>query len=92
MLVTLRLRRASRPDFDLAVDSPGEDADPWVVLRAHADTAGRIRVSDHESCRLEEIVYAEFVATRRAEGPEFEHGLQDEDVAAALDENYERPR
>ena len=92
MLVALRLHRAGRPDYDLAVESPGEDADPWVVLRAHADTEGRIVLGDREWCRLEEIVHAEFVEPKRGAGPEFERGLQDEDVPDALDESYERPR
>jgi hypothetical protein len=47
-------------------------------------------LGDRDSCDLAEIVEAEIVHPTPREGPTFEHGLQDEDIATALKENYEQ--
>ena len=90
MLWTLRLRFADRPQLDLAVEADDAETDGWALLRARVDDNGRIRLGDRESCRIDDVVDVEVVRPGPVEGPGFEHGLQDEDVAAALDENYER--
>jgi hypothetical protein len=91
MLSTLRVRFADRPNVELTVDA-GDAADAWALLRAQAGADGRIVVSDHESCHLDEVVGVEIVRPRPVEGPGYERrGLQDEDLSAALDENYDPP-
>lgn len=91
MLSTLRLRFADRPDLELAVESPDAGTDAWALLRAHAGRNGQISLGDRESCGLDEVVDVELVRPEPVEGPGFERGLQDEDVATALSENYELP-
>jgi hypothetical protein len=91
VLRTLRLRFADRPDVDLAFEPTDDDADPWELLRSRADDAGQISLGDRESCRIEEVVDVTVVEPQPVEGPGFERGLQDEDVATALGENYEPP-
>ena len=89
---TLRLRFADRPDHDLAFEATDEEADPWRLLNSRADRHGRISLGDRDSCGIEDVLEATLVDPKRIEGPTFEHGLQDEDVATALDENYDQPR
>jgi len=91
MLMTLRLRFADRPDLDLAIESTDDETDPWRLLSSQADHEGRVSLGDRESCRLEDVVEVSIVEPKPLEGPTFEHGLQDEDTATALDENYESP-
>jgi hypothetical protein len=91
MLRTLRLRFADRPDHDLAFEVTEEEADPWRLLKTSADRNGRITLGDRDSCGIEDVLEVTLVDLKRIEGTTFEHGLQDEDVAAALDESYERP-
>jgi hypothetical protein len=92
MLRTLRLRFADRPIFDLAFESTGAEADPAELLKSRADSQGRISLGDGESCTIEDVVEVTLVDPEPIEGPTVERGLQDEDVATALDENYEPPR
>jgi len=92
MLLKLRLRFADRPDYELAVDSDEADANPWEVLRSLADRDGRVPLGDRDSCRIDEVVDARLVEPRSVEGPGWRGELQDEDVAAAVDENYDAPR
>jgi hypothetical protein len=91
MLRTLRLRFADRPDHHLALEAVGDEADPWRLLSSVADGHGRIRLGDRDSCPLDDVLDATLVEPERIEGPTFEHGLQDEDAATALDENYDAP-
>lgn len=91
MLSTLRLHFADRPELELAVESRDDATDAWALLRARADDNGRIALGDRESCGIEEVVDVELVRPEPIEGPGFERGLQDEDVATALSENYEPP-
>jgi uncharacterized protein YifE (UPF0438 family) len=91
MLRTLRLRFADRPDYELAFETAGDTIDPWDLLSSHADDTGRIILGDRESCTIDEVLEVTVVEPKRAEGPTWERGLQDEDVATALDESYEPP-
>ena len=94
MLRTLRLRFADRPDVDLSFE-PEEDQvgvdDPWQLLRSRVDAAGRIVLGDRASCTIEEVLDVSVVEPEPVEGPGFERGLQDEDVATALDESFDPP-
>jgi len=92
MLRTLRLRFADRPDLDLAFEPTGEETDPWELLSSRADRDGRIPLGDRESCEIGDVLEVTLVDPVRIEGPTFEHDLQDEDVATALDESYDLPR
>lgn len=89
MLRTLRLRFADRPDYELAHEPIDEERDPWALLRRQVDKEGRISLGDRDSCTIEEVLDVTIVEPEPREGPTWERGLQDEDVASALDENYE---
>ena len=89
MLVTLRLRFADRPDLDLAVERPESGGDPRELLASLVGNDGRIALGDRDSCRLEDVADVTIVEPVPREGPGWERGLQDEDVATALDENYD---
>jgi len=90
MLRMLRLWLAERPEIDLAIEATDED-DPWKLLRSRADPDGRIRLGDRESCTMDDVLDVAVVEPERVEGPTWERGLQDEDIATALDEGYEPP-
>ena len=60
-------------------------------MNFRADHDGRITLGDRESCEIEDVLEVTLVDPERIEGPTFEHDLQDEDVATALDENYDLP-
>ena len=89
MLRTLRLRFRDRPDVELAFEPTDDEADPWELLRRLADDEGRISLGDRESCGIDQIVEVTLVEPGMIEGPGWERGLQDEDVATAVEENYE---
>jgi hypothetical protein len=93
MLRTLRLQFADRrPEIDLAFEPTDDDRnDPWELLESRADSDGRIRLGDRESCTIDEVLDVIVVEPERLEGPTWERGLQDEDVATALDESYDPP-
>jgi hypothetical protein len=91
MLHTLRLRFADRPDYELAFEPTAEPVDPWELLRSRAGPDGRITLGDRDSCAIDEVLEVDVVEPKRAEGPSWERGLQDEDAATALDESYEPP-
>jgi hypothetical protein len=91
VLRTLRLRFADRPDHHLAFEPTDDESDPWKLLNAQANREGRISLGDRESCRIEDILDVVVVDPEPLDGPTFEHGLQDEDMATALDENYDPP-
>jgi hypothetical protein len=88
---TLRLRFADRPDYELAVETTAGEADPWELLDSRVNGDGRISLGDRESCTLADVLEVTLVTPEAVVGPTFEHDLQDEDVATALDENYELP-
>jgi hypothetical protein len=90
MLTTLRLTLADRPVHDLAVEANDDGADPWELLRSVTDN-GRISLGDRESCSIDEVVAVAIVTPEQVDGPTWEHGLKDESVADALDENFDPP-
>jgi hypothetical protein len=89
MLSKLRLHFSDRPDIDLAVELEDGHADAWAVLHAQAAADGRITVGDRESLSIAEVVDVELLQPKEIDGPGFARGLQDEDVSAALRENYD---
>lgn len=89
MLRTLRLSFADRPDHELAFEPGDDEADPWKLLNSQANRRGRISIGDREWCRIEDVVDVVIVDPEPLAGPTFDHGLQDEDIATALDENYD---
>jgi hypothetical protein len=92
MLHKLRLEFLDRPCCDLAFEPSDEETDdPWELLRRRADDDGRITLGDRESCVIEDVVEVSVVKPTAIEGPTWERGLQDEDAATALDEDYEPP-
>jgi hypothetical protein len=92
VLVTLRLHLADGREqlFSQEVES-ADEAPLEIIKRASKD--GRIALGDRESCSLDEILDAEYErAPEPQAGPTWKQAgppLRDEDVAAALDENYE---
>jgi hypothetical protein len=92
VLVTLRLYLADGREqlFSQEVDSADEA--PLEILR-RASKNGRIALGDRESCSLDSIVDARLEPSPEAQGgPTWKQAgapLRDEDVAAALNENYE---
>lgn len=91
MLRTLRLRFADRPTYNLAFEPTTDETDPWELLRGLADDAARIRLGDHESCSIEDVLDVTLVDPQPVEGPTWERGLKDEDAATALEENFDPP-
>jgi len=49
---------------------------------------GQVALGDREWCSLDSIVKAEIVQPEPKQGPSMAPGTRDEDVAAALKENY----
>jgi hypothetical protein len=92
VLVTLRLFLADGREqlFSQEVDSADET--PLEILR-RVSKHGRIPLGDRESCRLDSIIDAQLEPAPEAQtGPDWKEAgaaLHDEDVAAALSENYE---
>jgi hypothetical protein len=92
VLVTLRLYLADGREqlFSQEADSPDE-APLEILKRASKD--GRIALGDRDSCSLDEIVDAKHEPSPEPQaGPTWKQAgppLRDEDVAAALRENYE---
>ena len=91
MLLKLRLRFVDRPVHELAVESDQRDADAWTILRSQADRDDRIALGDRDWCRIDEVLDVTLVEPTRVEGPGRRRSLQDEDVAAAVEENYPPP-
>ena len=91
MLRTLRLRFADRPDHDLSFEPQDDETDPWKLLMSQVDEQGRISLGDRESCTIDDVLGVVVVEPEPLEGPTFARGLQDEDAATALDENYDPP-
>ena len=92
MLVTLRLYLADGREQLLAQEVESADEAPLEILK-RASKDGRIALGDRESCSLESIVDAKLEpAPEPQAGPTWKQAgppLRDEDVAAALRENYE---
>jgi hypothetical protein len=90
-LRTLRVRFADRPDHDLAFEAADDEADPWTLLKSQIDSEGLINLGDRDSCKVEDVLDVVLVEPQPLEGHGYERGLQDEDVATALEESYDSP-
>jgi hypothetical protein len=93
VLVILRLYLADGREQLFSQEVESADEGPFEILR-RASKDGRIALGDRESCSLDSIVDAKFEpAPEPKTGPTWEQAdapLRDEDVAAALGENYEQ--
>jgi hypothetical protein len=92
VLVTLRLYLADGREQLFSQEVESADDAPLEILR-RASKDGRVALGDRESCSLDSIVDAKFEPAPEAQtGPTWKQAdapLRDEDVAAALSENYE---
>jgi hypothetical protein len=92
VLVTLRLYLADGREQLLAQEVDSSDEAPLEILK-RASKDGRIAFGDRESCSLDSIIDAQLEPSPDpVAGPTWTEArapLRDEDVAAALDENYE---
>jgi hypothetical protein len=93
VLVTLRLYLADGREqlFSQEVDSADEA--PFEILK-RASKDGRISLGDRQSCSLDSIIDAKLEPSPEPQtGPTLKQAgapIRDEDVAAALSEDYER--
>jgi hypothetical protein len=92
VLVTLRLYLADGREQLFSQEVESSDETPLEILE-RASKDGRIALGDRESCSLDEIVDAKLEpAPEPQAGPTWNQAgppLRDEDIAAALRENYE---
>jgi hypothetical protein len=92
VLVTLRLYLADGRERLFSQEVASADETPLEILR-RVSKDGRVALGDRETCRLDEIVDAKLEpAPEPQRGPAWREAdvpLRDEDVAAALRENYE---
>ena len=92
MLITLKLVFANGREqlYSREVDEETAQLEPCEILQRTSDD-GRVALGDRESCSLESIVKVEVINPEPHEGPTLEHGIHDEDVAAAMKGNYIQP-
>jgi hypothetical protein len=92
VIVTLRLYLADGREQLFSQEAESTDETPMEILR-RVSKDGRIALGDRETCSLDSIVDARLEPlTEPQAGPawnEADAPLRDEDVAAALRENYE---
>jgi hypothetical protein len=92
VLVTIRLFFADGREQLFSQEVQSADEAPLEILK-RASKDGRIALGDRESCSLESIIDAKLEPfPERQSGPTWKQAgapLRDEDVAAALSENYE---
>ena len=92
VLVTLRLYLADGREQLFSQEVQSADEAPLEILK-RASKDGRIALGDRESCSLESIIDAKLEPSPEPQsGPTWKQAgapLRDEDVAAALSENYE---
>jgi hypothetical protein len=92
--VTLRLYLADGREQLFSQEVRSADETPLEILR-RVSKHGRIPLGDRESCRLDSIINARLEPSPEPQtGPASQESgvpLRDEDVAAALSENY-KPR
>ncbi len=92
VLITLKLVLSDGREqlYSREVEENTALLEPRAIL-ARTSKDGRVALGDRESCSLESIAHVELVQPEAREGPTLEHGIRDEDVAAALKGNYEHP-
>jgi hypothetical protein len=92
VIVTLRLHLADGREQLFSQEAQSADETPMEILR-RVSKDGEIALGDRETCSLDSIVDARFEPSPEPQaGPawrEADAPLRDEDVAAALRENYE---
>jgi hypothetical protein len=92
VIVTLRLYLADGREQLFSQEAQSADETPMEILR-RVSKDGQIALGDRETCSLDSIVEARFEpAPEPQAGPAWKEAdapLRDEDVAAALRENYE---
>jgi hypothetical protein len=92
VLVTLRLYLIDGREQLFSQEVQSADEEPFEILK-RASKDGRISLGDRESCSLDSIVDAKLEPSPEPQaGPTWEQAgvpLRDEDVAAALSEDYE---
>jgi hypothetical protein len=92
MIVTLRLYLADGREQLFSQEAQSSDETPMEILQ-RVSKDGEIALGDRESCSLDSIVDARVEpAPQPQTGPAWKEAdapLRDEDVAAALRENYE---
>jgi hypothetical protein len=92
VIVTLRLYLADGREQLFSQEAESTDEPPMEILR-RVSKDGRIALGDRETCSLDSIVDARLEPLPEPQaGPawnEADAPLRDEDVAAALRENYE---
>jgi hypothetical protein len=92
VIVTLRLYLAGGREQLFSQEAQSSDETPMEILR-RVSKNGQIALGDRETCSLDSIVDARFEPAPESQtGPawnEVDAPLRDEDVAAALRENYE---
>jgi hypothetical protein len=92
VLVTLRLYLADGREQLFSQEVESADKEPFEILK-RASKDGRISLGDRESCSLDAILDARVEpAPEPQTGPTLKQAgapLRDEDVAAALSEDYE---
>jgi hypothetical protein len=91
MLITLKLVLSNGREqlYSRELEADAASLEPRAILERTSED-GRVALGDRESCSLESIVNVELVHPEPREGPTLEHGIHDEDVAAALKGNYEQ--
>jgi hypothetical protein len=92
VIVTLRLYLADGREQLFSQEAQSADETPMEILR-RVSKDGQIALGDRETCSLDSIVDARFEpAPEPQAGPAWKEAdapLRDEDVAAALRENFE---
>ena len=92
MLVTLRLYLKDGREQLFSQEAESADETPFEILR-RVSKDGRIALGDRESCHLDSIIDAKVEPAQEPQtGPTWDEAgppLRDEDVTAALRENYE---
>ena len=92
VLITLKLVFAHGREqlYSREVDEATAALEPREILQRTSED-GQVALGDRESCSLESNVKVEVVHPQPREGPILEHGIHDEDVAAAMKGNYIQP-
>ena len=93
MVVTLRLSLADGRELLFSQEVESADEAPFEILK-RASKDGRVALGDRESCSLDSIIDAKLEPSPEPQtGPTWKQAgapLRDEDVAAALSEDYEQ--
>ncbi len=89
-MAILRIGLADGREIDLTVDADHDQGSPWALLRRLV-VDGELALSDTDAVSVSEVSSVEVVVPDAPAGPGWGPGLQDEDAATALQENYAPP-